>query len=90
MRLSPRTPFLQGPGFRYFAGGAPGLHLALAARGVANEEAADFVVVGAGEGLDYESLSIGLNLILKRGARLVATNPDPSVNAVREPGEALL
>ncbi len=75
---------LERPGFRYFAVGAQGLQLALAARGVADAEAADFVVVGEGEGLDYESLSIGINLILKRGARLVATNPDLSVDAMRD------
>lgn len=41
--------------------------------------ATDFVVVGEGAGLDYESLTRGLNLILKQGARLIATNPDTDI-----------
>jgi HAD superfamily hydrolase (TIGR01450 family) len=72
------------PGFRYFAVGAGGLHRALAACGRMDAERADFVVVGEGPGLDYQSLSIGINLILKRGAALVATNPDTTVDAVRD------
>jgi HAD superfamily hydrolase (TIGR01450 family) len=69
------------PGFRYYAVGAEGLHRALAEVGVADGEAADFVVVGEGAGIDYDSLTCGINLILKRGARLVVTNPDNSVDA---------
>lgn len=72
------------PGFRYFAVGAAGLDEALRAVGVADAEQADFVVVGEGPGLDFERLTIGINLILSRCARLVATNPDPSVDAVRD------
>ncbi len=75
------------PGFRYFAVGAGGLHRALATCGRADTERADFVVVGEGAGLDYRTLSIGINLILKRGAALVATNPDTTVDAVRDDGE---
>ena len=71
----------QKPGFRYYAVGGEGLHLALNACGEADEEQADFVVVGEGPGLDYESLSRGIHLILKRGAQLVVTNPDHSVDA---------
>ncbi len=71
----------QTPGFRYFAVGASGLHAALAQQGVEDVENADFVVVGEGPGLDFEQLTRGINLILKRGARLVATNPDVSVDA---------
>lgn len=71
------------PGFRWFAVGASGLHAALARAGTEDKEAADFVVVGEGPGLDYETLTIGINLILKRGARLVATNPDTTVDAHR-------
>ncbi len=69
------------PGFRYFAVGADGLHLALREVGVADSEQADFVVVGEGSGIDYASLTQGINLIIKRGARLVATNPDINVDA---------
>jgi 4-nitrophenyl phosphatase/NagD protein len=73
----------QRPGFRYYAIGAEGLHLALAERGTADAEQADFVVVGEGPGLDFDSLTTGINLVLNRGARLVVTNPDTSVDDVR-------
>lgn len=69
------------PGFRYYAVGAGGLEQALSAVGTADRERADFVVVGEGAGLDYESLTIGINLILQQGARLVVTNPDQTVDA---------
>ena len=68
------------PGFRFYAVGAEGLHLALRRCGVPDRERADFVVVGEGPGLDFDSLTTGINLILKRGARLVVTNPDTSVD----------
>lgn len=71
----------QLPGFRYYAVGADGLHQALSACGLPDEQQADFVVVGEGPGLDYDRLSCGINLILKRGARLVVTNPDQNVDA---------
>jgi HAD superfamily hydrolase (TIGR01450 family) len=45
---------------------------------------ADVVVVGEGPGLDFEQLTVGINLILSRGARLVATNPDTAVDGVRD------
>ncbi len=70
----------QVPGFRYFAVGAAGLHRALEAVGRADSVAADFVVVGEGQGLDYQTLTTGINLILAGGARLVATNPDTTVD----------
>lgn len=68
------------PGFHYYAVGAEGLDIALRDVGTADPVAADVVVVGEGPGLDYETLTIGVNLILKRGARLVATNPDTTVD----------
>ncbi len=71
----------QKPGFRYFAVGASGLHQALAKQGTEDLDQADFVVVGEGPGLDFGQLTRGINLILKRGARLVVTNPDVSVDA---------
>lgn len=71
----------QQSGFRYYAVGADGLHQALRTCGQPDRERADFVVVGEGPGLDYESLSCGINLILKQGARLVVTNPDHNVDA---------
>lgn len=72
------------PGFRYFAVGAEGLHRALREHGVEDAENADFVVTGEGPGLDFDTLTTGINLILKRGARLVATNPDNTVDATRD------
>jgi HAD superfamily hydrolase (TIGR01450 family) len=72
------------PGFRFFAVGAEGLHLALQEYGEPDAEWADFVVVGEGPGLDFETLTTGINLILKRGARLVVTNPDASVDDTRD------
>jgi 4-nitrophenyl phosphatase/NagD protein len=74
----------QHPGFRYYAVGAAGLHLALAEVGIEDRAGADFVVVGEGPGLDYESLALGINLIAKGGARLVVTNPDLTVDADRD------
>jgi HAD superfamily hydrolase (TIGR01450 family) len=72
----------QRPGFRYFAVGAGGLDRALREVGTADAAHADVVVVGEGPGLDFEQLTIGINLILDRGARLVATNPDNAVDAL--------
>jgi len=69
------------PGFRYFSIGAAGLDLALSRYGTADKVKADFVVVGEGEGLDYQSLTRGINLILKQGSELIATNPDQTVDA---------
>jgi HAD superfamily hydrolase (TIGR01450 family) len=72
------------PGFRYFAVGAGGLDDALRKVGKPDACNADVVVVGEGPGLDYETLTRGINLILDRGARLVATNPDTTVDGVRD------
>jgi HAD superfamily hydrolase (TIGR01450 family) len=71
-------------GFRYFAVGAEGLHRELERVGTPDMHKADFVVVGEGPGLDFEQLTIGINLICGHGARLVATNPDSTVDAVRD------
>ncbi len=73
----------QKTGFRYFAVGADGLHKALSEAGAEDRFHADYVVIGEGAGLDYESLTIGINLVLSKGATLVATNPDASVDAWR-------
>jgi HAD superfamily hydrolase (TIGR01450 family) len=72
------------PGFRYFAVGALGLDAALREVGRPDEREADVVVVGEGPGIDYERLTIGINLILDRGARLAVTNPDVTVDGVRD------
>lgn len=71
----------QKENFKYFAVGGEGLHLALRQQGVEDGEKADFVVIGEGSGIDFDQISIGVNLILKQGARLVCTNPDHSVDA---------
>ncbi|MGD2119270.1 MAG: HAD-IIA family hydrolase [Chromatiales bacterium] len=80
----------QKPGFRYFAVGGNGLHIALQQYGVADTQQADFVVIGEGEGLDYENLTIGINLILQQQAQLIATNPDESVDATDHNGRHLV
>lgn len=77
------------PEFRYFAVGAEGLDTALRERGTEDRENAEFVVVGEGPGLDFDQLTIGINLILQKGARLVVTNPDTTVDASQE-GEHLI
>ena len=69
------------PGFRYYAVGADGLHQALRRVGTEDSKKADFVVVGEGPGLDFGSLTTGINLIVTQGARLVGTNPDINVDA---------
>ncbi len=74
----------QRPGFRYFAVGAPGLDAVLSRYGTADAERADYVVVGEGPGLDYQSLTRGIGLILEQGARLISTNPDSTVDAWRD------
>jgi NagD protein len=73
----------QKPGFHYFAVGAEGLQQALSRVGKADSVNADYVVVGEGAGLDYESLTTGINLVIERGALLVATNPDTTVDGMR-------
>ena len=65
--------------FRYFAVGGRGVHEALTRVGREDSGQADFVVIGEGPGLDYGSLTTGINLVLG-GALLVATNPDASVD----------
>jgi HAD superfamily hydrolase (TIGR01450 family) len=69
------------PGFSWYAIGEGGLDDALIAAGGRFDPArADFVVVGEGPGIDFEKIAIAINLILKRGAQLVVTNPDVSVD----------
>lgn len=79
----------QKPGFHYFAVGAGGLHDALSEVGTEDRRNADYVVIGEGAGLDYESLTLGLNLVLG-GATLVATNPDANVDAWRDGRQLVL
>lgn len=72
-------------GFRFYAVGAPGLRQVLEeAGGIADPDSAEFVVVGEGAGLDYQTLTQGVNLIIERGAELIATNPDTTVDSVRD------
>ncbi len=69
------------PNFRYFAVGGDGLHEALSKHGVVDENHADYVIIGEGPGLDFDSLTLGGNLVLA-GAELICTNPDNSVDAI--------
>ncbi|MFE8033709.1 HAD-IIA family hydrolase [Thiohalocapsa marina] len=71
---------LEKPGFSWFAIGEGGLEAELSRLGERDPEAADFVVVGEGPGIDFERLTLAINLVLQRGARLVVTNPDTSVD----------
>ena len=68
-------------GFRFYAIGAVALTTALGRYGIEDSKNADYVVVGEGEGLDFNSLTLGVNLILQKGAKLISTNPDCTVNA---------
>ncbi len=78
------------PGFRYFAVGGKGLHVALSAVGIKDQEEADYVVIGEGSGLDYQSLTIGINLITGKGAKLIVTNPDQTVYTTQEGKRVIL
>jgi HAD superfamily hydrolase (TIGR01450 family) len=78
------------PGFRYFAVGGPGLHEALSRHGTEDLETPDYVVVGEGPGLSYESLALGLNCLLRGRARLVGTNPDPNLDGTLNGRPAVL
>lgn len=80
----------QKPGFHYFAVGADGLHQALSGVGREDKLNADYVVIGEGRGLDYDSLTIGINLLQSKGATLVATNPDANVDGLHNGKRVLL
>jgi HAD superfamily hydrolase (TIGR01450 family) len=73
----------QKPGFRYYAVGAEGLRLALARVGSEDCVCADYVVIGEGPGIDFDSLTTGINLVIHGGAQLVSTNPDATVDETR-------
>ena len=74
----------QKPGFRYYAIGDRGLDEALSRHGVADDRRADYVVVGEGPGLDFDSLTTGIRLLLDGGAKLISTNPDTNVDGTCE------
>lgn len=74
----------QKPDFRFFAIGAEGLYKSLMKYGIEDPEHADYVVVGEGEGIDYAAITTGINLISRKGAQLISTNPDTSVDAFYE------
>ncbi|MCW8929831.1 MAG: HAD-IIA family hydrolase [Gammaproteobacteria bacterium] len=80
----------QKPEFSFFAIGAGGLHQSLQKYGYEDKTNADFVVVGEGEGLDYAALTTGINLIVKKSAQLICTNPDTSVDAFYRGKRAIL
>ena len=80
----------QKPQFRFYAIGADGLHKSLQKYGQEDKDKADYVVIGEGEGLDYASVTTGINLIIKQGAQLICTNPDTSVDAFYRGKRAIL
>lgn len=80
----------QKQGFSYYAVGATALSEVLSEYGRYDDETADFVVVGEGEGLDYATLTRGIRLIVKQGATLVVTNPDQNVDSMRNGEHVLL
>jgi NagD protein len=66
----------QQPNCSAYVIGEGGLNVALEAAGIAFDSLhPDFVVVGEGRLLNYESLELALRFLAK-GSRLVATNPD--------------
>ncbi|MCK4710710.1 MAG: HAD-IIA family hydrolase [Gammaproteobacteria bacterium] len=70
----------QKKSFHYFAIGAQGLHDALSKFGQYDEQCADYVIIGEGAGIDYKSLTTGINLIINHKAKLISTNPDITVD----------
>ncbi|MCK5663495.1 MAG: HAD-IIA family hydrolase [Thiotrichaceae bacterium] len=80
----------QNKSYRYFAIGSQGLHEALNKYGHYDEQHADYVVIGEGAGIDYKSLTTGINLIINHKARLVSTNPDITVDGEIEGKHVIL
>jgi HAD superfamily hydrolase (TIGR01450 family) len=68
--------------YRFFAVGAPGLINTLRETGQEDHQHADYVIIGEGAGLTYQTLTQGLNLILQQQSTLICTNPDISVDSV--------
>jgi len=60
------------------------LQEALKKYGREEEVAPDYVVVGEGEGLDYDSLTTGITILLEGRAQLIGTNPDPNLDGTRK------
>jgi len=83
--------FLQAekPGFSYFSVGGSGLHNALRRYGTDDADEPDYVIVGEGEGLTYESLTLGINRLIYGKAKLIGTNPDPALDGTRN-GQAIV
>ncbi|MEW5909906.1 MAG: HAD-IIA family hydrolase [Thermodesulfobacteriota bacterium] len=78
------------PGFSFYAVGGPGLHKALEEKGREDTENPDFVVVGEGEGLNYGSLTKGINFLLRGNARLIGTNPDLTLDGTLDGKPAII
>lgn len=78
--------YLQGltPGFSFFAVGGSGLHAALEDHGTRDNVDPDYVVVGEGEGLTYDSLTTGITILLRGRAKLIGTNPDLTLDGTRD------
>ncbi|MGX2038943.1 HAD-IIA family hydrolase [Methylocaldum sp. MU1018] len=84
--------FLQAekPGFTYFPVGGSGLHEALRRYGTEDAAAPDYVVVGEGEGLTYETLTLGIDRLICGKAALIGTNPDPILDGTRNGRDIVL
>ncbi len=82
--------FAEKADFSFYAIGAAGLHAALLRYGIESETDADYVVVGEGVGIDFETLVIAINLVVDNNAKLISTNPDASVDAVCEGKSCIL
>lgn len=75
--------------FKYFHIGTADLKEELDCYGEWSEVEADFVVVGEGEGINFDKITQGINLITKHNAQLISTNPDHSVDALKN-GERII
>jgi HAD superfamily hydrolase (TIGR01457 family) len=71
------------PDYSYYAVGGAGLHDALIKYGREDHEDPDYVVVGEGEGLDYDTLTTGISILFRGRAKLIGTNPDTSLDGTR-------
>ena len=80
----------QQKNFRYYAVGSEGLHTALRQHGFEDIQQADFVVIGEGAGIDFNSITTGVNLIIKQGAKLICTNLNHSVDATIDGRQCVL
>jgi len=53
------------------------LREALRQHGIEDATEPDYAIVGEGQGLTYETLTLGINRLVFGQAKLIGTNPDP-------------